>query len=37
MVANLIYNGYVKGCIFHKQRMLVLSKTNPFPIEKFRT
>mmetsp|Transcript_52939 Transcript_52939/g.106112 ORF Transcript_52939/g.106112 Transcript_52939/m.106112 type:complete len:421 (-) Transcript_52939:279-1541(-) len=34
-VANLIYNGHVKGYISHKQRVLVLSKTNPFPLASF--
>jgi DNA-binding TFAR19-related protein (PDSD5 family) len=35
VLANLIYNGHVKGYISHKQRVLVLSKTNPFPLESF--
>jgi len=34
--ATLIYAGHVKGCVFHKQRVLALSKTNAFPLESFR-
>ncbi|RHY17796.1 hypothetical protein DYB26_009402 [Aphanomyces astaci] len=31
LVANLIFMGYVKGYISHKLKILVLSKSNPFP------
>ena len=31
IVANLIYNQYVKGYISHEKRILVLSKNDPFP------
>ncbi|RHY23833.1 hypothetical protein DYB32_009051 [Aphanomyces invadans] len=31
LVANLIFKGYVKGYISHKLKILVLSKSNPFP------
>ncbi|CAN8065018.1 unnamed protein product [Agarophyton chilense] len=31
ILANLIYNGYIKGYISHKVGYLVLSKKNPFP------
>lgn len=31
IVANLIYNDYIKGYISHKVGYLVLSKKNPFP------
>ena len=31
ILANLIYRKYVKGYLSHKQRVLVLSKVNPFP------
>lgn len=31
MLANLIFNGYIKGYISHKVGYLVLSKKNPFP------
>lgn len=31
ILANLIYNGYVKGYLSHKVGFLVLSKKNPFP------
>mmetsp|Transcript_3753 Transcript_3753/g.12154 ORF Transcript_3753/g.12154 Transcript_3753/m.12154 type:complete len:390 (-) Transcript_3753:70-1239(-) len=31
IVANLIYQGYVKGYISHTHRILVLSPKNPFP------
>ena len=31
MVANLIFQGYVKGYISHKHATLVLSKKDPFP------
>lgn len=31
MVANLIYNNYVKGYIAHQRRILVLAATNAFP------
>lgn len=37
IVANLIYNGYVKGYISHEKRTLVLSKNQPFPIEAVRS
>lgn len=30
-VANLIYRRYIKGYISHAHRVLVLSKTDPFP------
>ena len=30
-LANLIYSGYLKGYIAHEKRVLVLSKTDPFP------
>jgi len=33
IIANLIYKGHVKGYISHSKRVLVLSKTNPFPID----
>ncbi|KAI0561088.1 Proteasome component PCI [Gracilaria domingensis] len=31
VLANLIFNGYIKGYISHKVGYLVLSKKNPFP------
>eukprot|EP00178_Gracilaria_changii_P016558 TRINITY_DN47766_c0_g1_i1.p2 TRINITY_DN47766_c0_g1~~TRINITY_DN47766_c0_g1_i1.p2 ORF type:complete len:410 (+),score=73.73 TRINITY_DN47766_c0_g1_i1:458-1687(+) len=31
ILANLIFNGYIKGYISHKVEYLVLSKKNPFP------
>ena len=31
VLANLIFRGYVRGYISHTKRMLVLSKSNPFP------
>ena len=31
IVANLIYNQYIKGYISHEKRILVLSKNDPFP------
>ena len=37
VVANLIYSGHVKGYVSHKQRVLVLSKTNPFPLDTFKS
>ena len=33
ILANLIYRGYVKGYISHTNRVLVLSKQNPFPVK----
>lgn len=36
IIANLIFKGYIKGYISHKQRVLVLSKNQPFPIDKIR-
>ncbi len=36
VVANLIYNGHVKGYISHKNHVLVLSKANPFPLDSFQ-
>ncbi|KAF0684967.1 Aste57867_23090 [Aphanomyces stellatus] len=32
LVANLIFKGYVKGYISHKLKVLVLSKSTPFPV-----
>jgi len=37
IIANLIFNGHIKGYISHKLRMLVLSKANPFPLNSFAT
>jgi hypothetical protein len=31
IIANLIVKGYIKGYIAHGQKVVVLSKTNPFP------
>jgi hypothetical protein len=31
ILANLIFRGYVRGYLSHTKRMLVLSKSNPFP------
>jgi len=31
IVANLIYQGKVKGYISHQRRHLILSKVSPFP------
>lgn len=31
ILANLVYQNKVKGYISHKMRMLVISKTDPFP------
>ena len=31
ILANLIYNRYVRGYISHAKRVLVLSKRDPFP------
>ena len=31
VVANMIYRKYVKGYISHKSRVLVVSKSDPFP------
>ena len=31
IIANLIYNQYIKGYISHEKRTLVLSKNDPFP------
>lgn len=33
IIANLIYKGHLKGYISHSKKVLVLSKTNPFPID----
>lgn len=32
IVANLIYQGHVKGYIHHNKKILVVSKSNAFPI-----
>jgi hypothetical protein len=32
IVANLIYQGHIKGYISHKLKILVVSKDNAFPI-----
>lgn len=32
ILANLIYRGYIKGYIAHLQRVLVLSRNDPFPV-----
>merc|ERR1712157_319382 len=32
ILANLIYRGYIRGYISHSKRILVLSKSNPFPV-----
>jgi hypothetical protein len=34
ILANLIFRGYVRGYISHTKRVLVLSKSNPFPTAK---
>ncbi|KAG0359842.1 COP9 signalosome (CSN) subunit [Gamsiella multidivaricata] len=31
MLANMIYNGYIRGYISHEKRVLVLSQKDPFP------
>jgi nuclear mRNA export protein PCID2/THP1 len=31
ILANLIFRGYVRGYLSHTKRILVLSKSNPFP------
>ena len=31
ILANLIFRGYIRGYISHTKRVLVLSKSNPFP------
>ena len=31
LLTHLIYQGYVKGYVAHKQQILVLSKLEPFP------
>ena len=31
ILANLIFKGYIKGYISHEKRVVILSKTNPFP------
>lgn len=31
ILANLIYRGFIRGYLSHNQRMLVLSKRDPFP------
>jgi len=31
ILANLIFRGYIRGYISHTNRVLVLSKSNPFP------
>lgn len=31
MLANLIYDGYIKGYVSHKHKVVVLSTKNPFP------
>lgn len=33
ILANLIYRGVIRGYIAHTKRMLVLSKSNAFPVE----
>jgi PCI domain len=33
ILANLIYRGIIRGYIAHTKRMLVLSKSNAFPVE----
>jgi len=33
ILANLIFRGYVKGYISHTNRVLVLSKRDPFPVD----
>lgn len=33
ILANLIYRGVIRGYIAHTKRMLVLSKSNAFPLE----
>jgi nuclear mRNA export protein PCID2/THP1 len=33
ILANLIFRGIIRGYIAHTKKMLVLSKSNPFPIE----
>jgi hypothetical protein len=33
MIANQIYIGYIKGYISHENRLLVLGKTDPFPLK----
>ena len=36
LCAGLIFNGHVKGYIAHAQKVLVLHRTAPFPIDSFR-
>ena len=31
IIANLVFRGYIRGYISHTRRVLVLSKSNPFP------
>jgi len=31
ILANLIYNGMIKGYLSHKHRCMVVSQTGPFP------
>ena len=31
IIANLIYEGKIKGYISHERRTLIISKTEPFP------
>jgi PCI domain len=33
ILANLIYRGIIRGYIAHVKRTLVLSKSNPFPVD----
>lgn len=33
ILANLIYRGVIRGYIAHTKKMLVLSKSNAFPVE----
>lgn len=33
ILANLIYRGIIRGYLAHTKRMLVLSKTNAFPVD----